>query len=115
MNQSTLRLTCLSCGQVNQFPAAKLEGGPKCAKCGAVLVGGDVAEIGERQHDKATQTDALPLIVDYWAPWCGPCKMMAPEFSVAAKALRFDARFAKIDTEQFPSVSQRLQIRVFHF
>ncbi|WP_342742334.1 thioredoxin family protein [Roseovarius marisflavi] len=64
-----------------------------------------------RVHNKATQTDELPLIVDYWAPWCGPCRMMAPEFSKAASALQGRARFAKIDTEQFPQISQRLQIR----
>jgi thioredoxin 2 len=62
-------------------------------------------------HDKAVRTDELPLIVDYWAPWCGPCKMMAPEFAKAADTLRTNSRFAKIDTEQFPAVSQRLQIR----
>jgi thioredoxin 2 len=62
-------------------------------------------------HDKATRSDELPLIVDYWAPWCGPCKMMAPEYAKAATTLRSNARFAKIDTEQHPTVSQRLQIK----
>lgn len=109
--EDSLRLTCLSCGQANRFPAAKLEAGPKCAKCGASLSGGDVAAIDDRCHDKAAGADALPLIVDYWAPWCGPCRTMAPEFATAAKALRGKARFAKIDTEQYPAISQRLQIR----
>jgi thioredoxin 2 len=109
--ENALRLTCLSCGQANWFPAARLDAGPKCAKCGLLLVDGDVIAIGHQRHDKATQTDALPLIVDYWAPWCGPCRTMAPEFAKAAKALRGQARFAKIDTEQYQAVSQRLQIR----
>ena len=109
--QSAVKLTCLSCGQVNRVPVSRLEGGPKCAKCSKSLVVGDVVALGNRQHDKATQTDELPLIVDYWAPWCGPCRTMAPEFAAAAKALQFKARFAKIDTEAFPEVSQRLQIR----
>ncbi|MGB3243754.1 MAG: thioredoxin TrxC [Sulfitobacter sp.] len=109
--QDAVKLTCLSCGQANRVPAGKLEAGPKCGKCGAMLVGGDVAEISDRNHDKATQADDLPLIVDYWAPWCGPCRIMAPAFAAAAKKLRFKARFAKIDTEQFPAISQRLQIR----
>ncbi|MGJ8623779.1 MAG: thioredoxin family protein [Yoonia sp.] len=62
-------------------------------------------------HDKAARADGPPLLVDYWAAWCGPCRMMAPEFAKAAETLRHKARFAKIDTEQFASLSQRLQIR----
>lgn len=109
--QDTLKLTCLSCGQANRLPAAKLPAGPKCAKCGAALVSEDVAEIHAQHHDKATRIDDLPLIVDYWAPWCGPCRTMAPEFAKAAKALRTKARFAKINTEEFPAISARLKIR----
>lgn len=107
----TVRLTCLSCGQGNRVPVAKFSAGPKCAKCTKPLVGGDVAPIGVKLHDIATQKDELPLIVDYWAPWCGPCRMMAPAFAAAAKTMQSKARFAKIDTEQFPAVSERLQIR----
>lgn len=72
---------------------------------------GDVATLDLRVHDKAVQSDDLLLVVDYWAPWCGPCKMMAPEYAKAAIALKGKARLAKIDTEQFPNISQRLQIR----
>lgn len=111
MTQDAARLTCLSCGQANRVPLAKIGAGPKCAICGAKLASGDVAAFDLEAHDKATRSDDLPLIVDYWAPWCGPCKMMAPEYAKAATTLRSKARFAKIDTEQFPSVSQRLKIK----
>jgi thioredoxin 2 len=75
------------------------------------MMNGDVIAFGVQMHDKATLTDTWPLIVDYWAPWCGPCKTMAPQFALAASALRLKARFAKIDTEKFPVISQRLQIK----
>ncbi len=107
----TARLACLKCGQANRVPAAKMDAGPKCAKCGEALMTGDVTAFDLRTHDKAMQFDELPLIVDYWAPWCGPCRTMAPEFAKAGKALHLKTRFAKIDTEQFPAISQRLQIR----
>lgn len=109
--QDAARLTCLICGQANRVPVAKLDAGPKCATCGAKLAGGDVAALDLEVHDKATRGDGLALIVDYWAPWCGPCRTMAPEFAKAATALRTRARFAKIDTEHFPALSQRLQIK----
>jgi thioredoxin 2 len=70
-----------------------------------------VAEFDLATHDKATKADDLPTIIDYWAPWCGPCRMMAPEYAKAAQALTGKVRFAKINTEDHPAISQRLGIR----
>ncbi|NCO85958.1 MAG: thioredoxin TrxC [Rhodobacterales bacterium] len=106
-----LKLTCTTCGQANRVPEDKLAQGPKCGSCGDPLVTGKVAELDLATHDKATRGDTLPLLIDYWAPWCGPCRMMAPEFAKAAMTLKAQARLAKINTEDFGQVSQRLGIR----
>lgn len=107
----SIRVTCTACGQANRFPADRLKEGPKCAVCGESLVSGRVAEIDPAIHDKATATDDLPILIDYWAPWCGPCRMMAPEFAKAAQALAGQVRFAKINTEDYPQIGQKLGIR----
>ncbi|MDZ4095194.1 MAG: thioredoxin TrxC [Paracoccaceae bacterium] len=106
-----VKLICVTCGQANRVPMTKLHDGPKCGSCGDALVAGRVAELDAKTHDKATRGDELPLLVDYWAPWCGPCRQMAPEFAKAAKALAPGVRLAKINTQDHPEIATRARIQ----
>jgi len=106
-----LKLTCLSCARINRLPQDRLDSGPKCGVCGAALLPAKPVAVDFRTLEKAAKSDDLPLLVDYWAPWCGPCRMMAPEFEKVASLLKGEARLAKIDTERNPDATVRWNIR----
>lgn len=107
----SVKLTCLECGVVNRVPEDKLGAGPKCGTCGARLNDGKVRELDLKTLLKAAKNDDIPLLVDLWAPWCGPCRMMAPEFAKAAQAVSPEVRLAKIDTQSNPDATVRFNIR----
>ncbi|SDC47660.1 thioredoxin domain-containing protein [Ruegeria marina] len=105
------RLTCLECGQLNRVPEDRLTAGARCGKCGQGLVPADAIDVDPAILEKAKKNDDLPLVVDFWAPWCGPCKMMGPEYAKAAGILVGKARLVKVDTQKHQSTGGRYAIR----
>ena len=105
------KLTCLSCGQLNRVPDEKLADHPKCGACGKGLMTGKAVDVTPKILEKAMRNDDVPLVVDFWAPWCAPCRQMAPEFAKAAGKLHKNVRFVKVNTEAFPQVGSRHNIR----
>jgi thioredoxin 2 len=102
---------CSTCGATNRLPLDKPALRAKCAKCGTRLFGVDPADVTGENFDRQITRGSVPLLVDVWAPWCGPCKMMTPAFAEAARQLEPQFRLVKLNSDSAPEISNRLQIR----
>ncbi len=111
MPESRIMLVCPSCKTSNRVPPERLADHPVCGKCKQALLTGRPIELDSAGLDVFLNKDELPILVDFWAAWCGPCRQMAPSFSKAAAAAGPGVRFAKLDTEAWPDQASRHQIR----
>jgi len=107
----TLHVTCAACGTTNRLPAARLDQSPRCGKCKQPVFAGAPSELSGAGVDNFLQHNDLPVLVDCWAPWCGPCRSFAPQFEKAAAAWEPRLRFAKLNTDEETNAAARWGIR----
>lgn len=106
-----LHLVCPGCLAINRLPSDRLQQSPKCGQCHQALFSAHPVDLNGMSFDKHVSRNDIPVLVDFCAAWCGPCKMMAPAFAQAAQWLEPKARLCKLDTEAEPQLSVRFNIR----
>jgi len=106
-----MHIACPRCTATNRVPDERLRDDPVCGKCGQALLPGEPVPLTDANFDAVVGKTELPVVVDFWAAWCGPCRMMAPQFEQAARQLKGEVVFAKVDSDASPALSSRFGIR----